>query len=359
MKQEYFSKIESVSMAFWDEDQLENLSIERMIFHVVGVNGNQLTLLDEVDPGNHAGFFIDRLRSTNGGTMFDFFPASGVYNALNDINSDEEHFVAKSCQLAELFNAGHSGNTKAGVFLLFILSALGQRFYALVKYDDEQVLSYKIQEAAGGRKKALIEALQRTFVRSPDALQKSALIRLHSTGGELCVRDRVSPKNISRYFVAFLGAKRRFNEAELTEKLSQVTKEVARKNKTILPIDVIRDLNRRVYNAIQNLSGFSPADKEAFLAAVFGALNEDSKIRTDFDRVLKRERMEDEAFEFDRNAIVQPKKKHIVTTEGIEVIWDHQYDDRIHYENTPEGGKLIKIMTGGISVDDDYPESRS
>lgn len=346
-------------MAFWSEEQLEDLRIERMIFHVVGVNGNELTLLDEIDPGEHASFFVDRLRSTNGGTMFDFVPLSPVLSALNQISNNDNEFLEKSCDLAELFNTGHGGRTKAGVFLLFILSSLGGRFYALVKYDDEQVLSYKIEDIDGGRKKAFIEELQRTFVRSPDALQKSALIRLLGDGGELCVRDRVSPKNISRYFVAFLGAKRRFNETELTEKLSKLTKKVARDNKDNLPQDVIRNLNRRICDAIHNLPGFSREDKEAFLMAVFGALPERSKVRTDFDRALKNNRMEDESFEFDHNAISHSRKKHLVTREGIEVIWDKDYDENVRYTDAPEGGKIITINTGGISVDDDYTESRS
>lgn len=345
-------------MAFLSEEQLESLRIERMIFHVVGPEPEHLVLLQEMEPGPHADFFLDRIRSTNGGMMFDFVESSNLLLKLRAIEADASQFAVCTQHLAETFKLGHGRNASAGVFMVFTLSAATERFYALVKYDHETVLSYKIEETPEGRK-AAIAALHDTFVKAPDALQKSAIVRLIGEGGELCIRDRSAPTRGSQYFTTFLGARRRFESTQLTKKLCEIAKAVARSNSKILAPDVLRNLNRRIYDVVQASDGFDPANKEPFLAAVYGPLPADSKIRTDFDRALKAERIESESFDFERNAVARPGKQHIVTDEGIEVIWDRQYDDKIRRDSLPGGGTRITIETSGVRVDDDYAESRS
>lgn len=344
-------------MAFLSEEQLGSLRIERMIFHVVGPEPEQLVLLEEMEPGLHADFFLDRIRSTNGGMMFDFVESSTLLLKLRVIEADASQFTVCTQHLAEAFKLVHGRNASAGVFMVFTLSAAEQRFYALVKYDHETVLAYKIEETPEGRK-AAIAALHDTFVKAPDALQKSAIVRLSDEGGELCIRDRSAPTRGSKYFTAFLGARRRFESIQLTKKLCEIAKSVARGNSKILAPDVLRNLNRRIYEVVQTSDGFDPANKEPFLAAVYGPLPADSKVRLDFDRALKSERIDSESFDFERSAIARPVKQHIVTDEGIEVIWDRQYDDKIRRKDLPGGGTRITIETSGVRVDDDYAESR-
>src|SRR5262249_21865818 len=156
-----------------------------------------------------------------------------VLASLRRVEEDPARFVGETKDLAALFNGMHSGAASVGVFLVFVLRVGGARLYAIIKYDHEEVLSYTIEEEEDVRR-ALIAALQSTFVRSPEALQKAAIIRLNGAGGELSVRDRVSPSKITRYFQGFLGARRRFAEGQLTQALSDVAKKTARKHAQVL-----------------------------------------------------------------------------------------------------------------------------
>lgn len=337
-------------MAFWEPQQLEALQIDRMIFHVVGPDDNQLVLLEEVTPGTHSDFFLDRIKSTNNGIMFDFIEGSVVLSSLRAINRDKSKFVNQSGQMAEHFKLGHGHTTSLGVFMVFILSAGKDRFFALLKYDHQTVLSYVIR-----KKKPLIKALKDTFVQAPEALQKSALIRLTEEKGELCVRDRVQPSKIGQYFQSFLGASRRFTPTELTARLSDISKQVARQHESELGVPIMRGFSQRVYDAIQKQQGFDPSNKEPFIAAVFGSLLTDSKVRESFDRALRNARIESEIFDFDRAAVSRPSKRRLVTLEGIEVTWDRQYDNNIQRRDLPGGRTEIAIVTGGVK-EDDYPE---
>jgi hypothetical protein len=321
-------------MAFLNPDQLKGLAIDRMIFHVVGPEEDQLVLLEELEPGAHTDFFLDRIRTTNSGLKFEFLEASPLLASLKTIYSDASTFAHQTQELAKLFHAGHGRSASRGVFMVFALSSGMDKLFALIKYDHETVLSYKVEETESGRR-AAIAALQDTFVKSPEALQKSALIRLDVTGGELCIRDRSEPSKISQYFRAFVGARRCFDTATLTSKLAAVAKKVALANDQLLGPTV---------------------NKEPFLVAVYGVLPEDSKVRNDFDRELKRERIESEVFDFEKAVVPRPAKKHLVTAEGIEIIWDRQYEANISREPIAGGKTRITIETGGVRVEDDYSE---
>ncbi|GAB0118750.1 hypothetical protein [Acidisoma sp. 7E03] len=341
-----------------ESHHLNDIVIERMIFHVVGPDDTNLVLLEEIEPGEHAEFFVDRIRAASNGVMFDFVAASPVLASLLRVEEDAARFVSETKDLATLFNTLHSGAASVGVFLVFVLNVAGERLYAIIKYDHEEVLSYTIEEKDDVRR-ALIAALTSTFVRSPDALQKSAIIRLTGAGGELSVRDRVAPSKITRYFSGFLGARRRFQPDQLTTTLAEITKKAALKHAGTLGPAIMSQLNRRVYDALQAQPGFDPGNREPFLAAVFGPLPKDSPVRSSFDKELRNSRIENEVFDFDRNAVPRPRRKHMVTDEGIEVIYDRQFENRVRRETLAGGGERIVIETGGIRVEDDYTESRS
>ena len=345
-------------MAFLQPEQLESLTIDRMIFHVIGPEDNELVLLEEIEPGPYADFFIDRLKSTVSGITFDFLPNSSVLQSLNAIRRDAGVFVTQSKAMAEQFKIGHGKNTSRGVFFTFVLSAGQERLFALLKYDHETVLSYTI-ETRGQVSRPLIEQLQDTFVQSPQALQKSALIRLAESGGEICVKDRVDPARVTVYFRSFLGARRRFTPEKLTSSLADITKKVAKKCSGELSSDVRKGVRQRLYDTLQTQERFDPSNSEVFLTAVFGSLAEDSSIRREFDRELRAARIEGESFTFDRRAVTRPAKRRIVTTEGIEVIFDREYASNVVRESIAGGRERITIETGGIEEDDDYTDSNS
>jgi hypothetical protein len=345
-------------MAFLQPEQLEILTIERMVFHVVGPEDGELVLLEEIEPGPFSAFFLDRLKSSNNGSMFDFIPGSSVLASLLQVENDQQLFVVESKKLASLFKAHHGRNAIKGVFFMFLLSAAQERFYALIKYDHETVLAYRIEDRATGHY-PLLQQLQDTFVKSPQALQKSAIVRLTGDAGELCVKDRVSPKEITQYFKAFLGAQRRYTPGKLTEKLADITIKVAKENSAELTLDSRKNLRQRLYDTLQTQVGFDPENSEPFLASVFGPLSENSRIRQAFDRKLRSSHLEGEAFDFDRDAVKRPAKRRIVTREGIQVIWERQYEDNVKVEELAGGRAKITITTGGVEENDDFTEANS
>jgi hypothetical protein len=342
-------------MAFLQPAQLEALVIEKMVFHVVGPEDGELTLLEEIDPGPFSTFFLDRLRSSNNGIMFDFIPGSSVLASFLQVENDPELFVDESKKLAALFKTQHGHNTSKGVFLMFLLSANAERFYALVKYDHQVVLSYTIEDRADAHY-ALLQQLQDTFVKSPEALQKSAIARLKQATGELCVRDRVSPKEVTQYFKAFLGAQRRHTPGSLTAKIAEITLKVAKEHSKELSADSRKNVRQRLYDTLQAHAGFESDDADSFLTSVFGPLTENSRIKQAFERNLRNSHLEGESFEFDRDAVKRPAKRRIVTKEGIQVILDRQYDDSVKVQGLAGGRARITITTAGVEEDDDFAE---
>ncbi len=342
-------------MAFFSQEQLEGLSIIRMIFHVVGPDVSKMVLLEETDPGPFADFFLERLKSTNGGLMFNFTDGSPLEASLRKVHLDGNVFETETRDLATQFQNSHTGAASEGAFMIFVLQSLGQTYFAVVKYDHESVLTYAIEQTATGNKAAIAE-LRDTFVKSADALQKSALIKLDDVGGELCVRDRAAPTKVSKYFQAFLGANRRFQPEMLTTALCAIAKSVARKHSEELGPSVMSNLNKRVYDYVQNTEGFDPTNKEPFLAAIFGPLPAESPVRASLDRELKSARIESEAFEFHKPSVPRPAKRKLVTTEGIEVIWDRTYEQNVRQEPTEGGRVRITIESGGIKSEDDFSE---
>lgn len=342
-------------MAFFSQEQLDGLTIARMIFHVVGPDADKMVLLEETDPSPFADFFLARLKSTNGGLMFNFADGSPLEAALRRVNLDQYVFESETKSLATQFQNQHSGATSEGAFMIFVLESLGQTYFALVKYDHESVLTYAIQQTATGKKATIAESHE-TFVKSADALQKSVLIKLDDLGGELCVRDRAAPAKVSKYFQGFLGANRRYQPEMLTTKLCNIARDVAKKHSEMLGPSVMNDLNKRVYEYVQNTVEFDPANKEPFLAAVYGALPAESPIRLAFDRELKNLRIESEAFVFHKASVPRPAKRKLITTEGIEVIWDKNYEDNVRQTPMEDGRIRITIETGGIKSEDDFSD---
>lgn len=345
-------------MAFFSQEQLEDLSILRMIFHVVGPDPQKMVLLDEINPGPFAEFFLERLKSTNDGLMFNFIDGSSLEASLRRVHLDAAVFEAETKTLAQQFQNQHGGAASEGAFMIFVLKALEQTYFALVKYDHESVLTYAIQQTETGNTAAIAEARD-TFVKSADALQKSALIKLDGVGGELCVRDRAAPAKVSRYFQAFLGANRRFQPEQLTTTLCKIAKDVAKKHSDLLGASVMSDLNKRIYEYVQNTAGFDPANKDPFLAAIYGALPEESPVRDSFDRELKNQRIESEIFEFHKASVSRPAKRKLITMEGIEVIWERNFEDQVRRVAKDDGRVEITIDTGGIRSEDDFSEKNS
>ena len=326
-----------------------------MIFHAVGPEDASLVLLDAEVPHDFSDFFLDRVKSAVSGIQFDFQANSPVRAAIAAIDSDRRQFVDQSKVVARLFHEHHTRNTIKGALVIIVLRCDTGMIYALLKFDNDDVLSYVIQ-AQNGRTTANINILRETVTRSREALQKSAIVRLTDEGGSMALRDRSAPGDITHYFRMFLLVQRCYDQATLTKKIAQVARDTANANTDNLDVDVVRSIGRRIYDALQNLPGYEP-ESPAFVNAVFGAVAPDSPVVQDFHRRLQQAQIDEEEFRFDRDAVPRPQLRRIVTDEDVQIIFNRNRDDLVRVEDLPDGRKRISIDTRGLKKDDDYSET--
>jgi len=204
-------------MAFLDELELDSLHIQQSVFHIVGPGSEHFQLLSAFNAAPYAPFFLRRIKSVNGGNRYRFLDDASVRAQLARVAADPNAFQGESERLATAFNAAHGGNTAVGAFLVFALTCSGGQLFALLKFEDEKVLSYDFKTSATGHPTPTFGEIERTFVENRNALQKAALIRLKEDADEICVVDRQNPQRPAAYFEQFLLVRRSRSEAELTQ----------------------------------------------------------------------------------------------------------------------------------------------
>ncbi len=306
-------------MAFFDEEQCAKLTISRMVFHLVGPDKTKdLILLQELAPGQFAKFFLDRILSVNAGIPYIFSDASSTRTRLARIAADPKSFQLESEKLADDFQQHHGGSAAAGAFLVFEIDAAGDQCFALLKYDDETVLSYAFEEDGEGRKKVNLEALERTFVQNREALQKSALIRLTDGGGELVVLDRRNQQKVARYFETFLGAKRVHEDADVTSTLVKVTRDLFLENKQLVPEQVFREMTKRTYDAAAAGGSIGVDEQKSFLDTVLGQkLPDDHPLVAKYHNALRRARIDGTPVTLDASNVKRPASRRYITRNKI------------------------------------------
>lgn len=136
-------------MSFLTDEEINALTIKRMIFHVVGGELGLPVLLSEISPPEHVDFFLERIKSALSGNMFRFTELSNTERILrlirNHADTTDDHcFTEQSTFLANDFQSHHhTKNASMGVFFLFELNILNdEKLFALIKYDNEDVVRY-------------------------------------------------------------------------------------------------------------------------------------------------------------------------------------------------------------------------
>ena len=339
-------------MAFLEDHEKDVLSIKRMIFHVVGKVLEEPILLEEISPPQHTDFFLERVKSSLRGNLFEFRDISNTERAIRSIVNDPQNFSQITRELAADFQSRHSNSMSVGVFFVFELS-LGdaESIFALIKYDNEDVVRYMLNND-GGLQVPKLERFQESFVRKAEAMQKIALVRLSGQkGGMIVVRDRSNTTHISDYFEGFLQARRVNSPDDLSEKLVNALKDTFKEHRDLLPEEIAKSGVNRIYEVLrQGGHNFDPDDCEPLLTAIFGKLPEDSKLRRTFARKLKSYGVSEETFEVNPEKIQAPRRRLIETQEGIEI----RYDDgkRPQIKNREDGRSEIVIVTAGLRRDD-------
>jgi hypothetical protein len=77
-------------MSFLTDEEINALTIKRMIFHVVGGELEIPVLLSEISPPEHVDFFLERIKSALSGNMFRFTELSNTERILRLIRNNAD-----------------------------------------------------------------------------------------------------------------------------------------------------------------------------------------------------------------------------------------------------------------------------
>ncbi|MFZ2450076.1 MAG: nucleoid-associated protein [Methylovulum miyakonense] len=339
-------------MSLLTEEEKNALSIRRMIFHVVGKSLVEPTLLEEITPPEHTDFFLERVKSALRGNLFEFKQKSNTEQILRLIAKNRDVFTEQTQELSREFQRLHSGTTSMGVFFVFELDVGEDKtIYALIKYDNEDVVRYLFKKTNGSQVLKLKRS-SKNFVRKAEAMQKVALIRLaENDGGQVVVRDRSKPTHISDYFDGFLEVRRVNSPEEMSEKLVEAFKQTFKDHKQSLPSDIQKGGVNRIYEVMrQGGHHFDPENPEPLITAIFGQVDENKSIRKALFRNLKAQGIAEETFEIDPVRVPKPTRHRMKTVEGTQIIYDEKHKPTTR--DLPDGRKEIVIVTAKITEDD-------
>lgn len=329
-------------MACLSDEDLEGLRIEQSVFHIVGPGDEHFQLLEAFDASPHASFFLGRIRAVNSGNRYRFLDDAPVRAQLGRIAEDATAFQDESEKLATAFNEAHGGATAIGAFLLFTLSCPSGRVFALLKFEDEKVLSYGLKEGRSGKPAPTFGEIERTFVQNRNALQKAALIRLGSENDAVFVVDRQNPQRPAAYFERFLHVRRLRTEGELTQAIVEATRKVAIKHKKLLPPEALKTLSQRLFDASQSGAAVDGERAADWFMNIVGPLPDDSPILKDFRAELAREGMAGESFKLEKGAVAPPRNRRVETENGVKVIFPATLQDSMVSIDEARGQIIIR-----------------
>jgi hypothetical protein len=319
---------------------LENLSIERFIFHIIHDGGEEPQLLEEVPPGEFAPFFLELVTDCARGNRYLFHDRSHTCQQLQAIQEDPALFEEKSRELARSFHLTATGAASPGVLFFMQLAGQQERYFALIKYDNQRVLQYHIGES----RKVSLDELTNTITQNRSALQKSALIHLGAEGAELLLRDRqATGGEIAAYFRNFLDVYRKQGQDEISRALRGAVSETVHRHAADLPDDMIRETSDRFVE----VAGRGPRDQEEFYRQFFGET--DPSVRDTFmEQAQRRGIDQDNALALDQDAAARPRKKRYTTVGGITILAPADTCDFFEIVDTAPGEVRITIRTNRL-----------
>ncbi|WP_410498115.1 nucleoid-associated protein [Chitinibacter sp. S2-10] len=336
------------------EIQLNNPIILKMAMHVVGEDGEERSRHLPATDVVHQEFFLGRIQETIKGCKCEFLPASGVYSVLKGVKGRGENFNEQSINLADLFHLAitSQGGAVPGAFLLFEIENNEDKIYSIIKYEHDDVVHYKSKINERGEEVLDFELLDTTFVKKPQAMQKSALISFSGEESIVYVIDRSERKGITKYFRNYLGVVRLYDDLELTEKFQKVVDSFVKfaVGNDLLPKEIRKTYKSRLYEYSQRDGArFDPDEIAVFLGVLVG---DDSPALVEvFERELKKGKIEGEKFEFDKESVKKPSKYRTKTLDGIVINFDQSHIDSGKYRK--EGETIVIDISNGLEEDAD------
>lgn len=307
-----------------------DIQIDDFIFHVVHHGADEPVLMDKTPITGFEIFFKERIAEVLEGNRFTFTDSSLLLDEILKLDKDISTFVEVSKRLAVVFHQHQDKRIKPGVMILINCLANKVRKYILIKYDNEEVITYKTKGT-----EATLEEVSNTFTKNKSALQKSAVIDLSDNVLSAVVIDKSERHNVTDFFKGFLGIKRQYSNSELTKKLNECFLETVKEHRGSLPPEFTSNANKRFYDIVQKMNNFNENETLRILFEQYYSI----EIERTFKRKLKKRDMLGEEFLFDKS-IKKPSKRKLKTAEGISIQYDYSAEDTIKIEDIENGTKI-------------------
>lgn len=345
-------------MGFFNERELAELRINRMILHVVSKSKDDFLPQPELelDGVDHLDFFQARLFDAALDSVHQFRDVSDAKTTIEQISSGAVSFEKGAQQLTRRFDEVHPQTATAGAFFIFelIVDDPEVRLYGMMKYDYRQAV--ELYESSG--RNALRQIVQ-AFVQEKGAIQKSAIVRTVKGIAEaaLSARDRMgNAPDLTDYFETFLGVKRERNNAQLSQDLRGAMRSIVEELRDHLPN---RDVPAALRAAKESLQGREAVDETAVREAVLVAAGrpEHEDVRVAIDRAvakqMKAKKLGGVAFKPDPAVFRTAARRRIRTMEGVTVEFPGDQEEKtVRRHLLPDGGATITIQTVEKLVED-------
>lgn len=325
-------------MAFFNDDELANIEVSKMILHVVKHTEDPFTPQPEIEV-QEEGFFRARIIAEAGDGVHSFNQDSAVKGVLEKIGSGAMSFEAGGQNLARRFHEFHVRQSVAGAFFVLELSLGTSKAYALIKYDYREAV--ELTEKDG---KSVLRAIVQAFVKDRKAIQKICLVKVANGVAEplVAASDRMKEApDLTDYFERYLGVSRSRSNGELSRRLGEAIRQALQNVRDHLPE---KNVGRAVAAAKLALQGRATVTNEDVLDAVLHAAQrpEDESVRSKIDKSirqqLKHQNLQDVGFTPDAATLRILPRQVIRTAEEVRLEFPmEELGNSVHRQDTADG----------------------
>jgi len=222
--------------------QVDSMSIDRLIFHVINVDAegdDRVIELDEIQlDDDQRTFFLDRIKSVAKGIQYDFLERGvGTKQLCEQLVAKHDSFVEASVDLTTNFANHHRKSMASGVFVVATVTIQYAEkapltLVFLAKFDHRSVYQIIVQAKLDGTgQHAAMTKVANTLVEDKNAIQKSALVDISDkfAWGVLADERKLRPNGeVTDYFKNFLAVQLREVASVLTRRAVSKVREWAR-----------------------------------------------------------------------------------------------------------------------------------
>lgn len=340
-------------MGFFNDQELQQLKIVKMILHVVGDGVFEpQSQLDEIQQES---FFIDRIGEINTSGIFSFEPGSTTKAILEAMATGAQTFEAGGQALAEAFSKSHVGASRDGAFFVFELEPVDAdaKLYGMFKIDYKSAIEPTLKDG-----KRILRKIVEAFIEDKKAVQKSCLMKVsHGVAlADVSAQDRVGrPPNLTDYYQKFLGVRRERSDEELNKSALEGIRLALNEIKSSLPQGDVAKAYAIAKDALRLRQEIdSQAIEHAVLAAVGPDPDEEAQAAAvaAVAKQIRKQRLTGLAFKPNAQALRRSPRRRLKTVEGITVEYPAELEN-VSVKRVVQGDGRATLTIETRKIEDD------